>query len=191
MYAAVAAAPGPNTFAVGAQAALRGARATLPLCAGIAVGALLAALGGCAGASALGADERAQGAARALAAGALLALALRLAAPPPNAVARGPRRAPLPPGAGAFGLGLFAAVTNPVTWVYFSTACLGPAGRGWGLVVAGAGAVALLNAVLLAALLGRPGPRAWAERHQARLRLGAGALLGGYAGWAVAPLLIG
>jgi threonine/homoserine/homoserine lactone efflux protein len=43
-YAAVLATPGPNVVAIGGLAALRGFRATLPLCAGIGTGALILAV---------------------------------------------------------------------------------------------------------------------------------------------------
>ncbi len=186
VYAALAATPGPNAFAVGAQAALCGLRATLPLCLGIGLGVALAAGGACAGAARLQ-GAGAEHAARTLAAAALILMAMRLAEAP-RAVAAGRARAA---SFGVCGLGLATALTNPVTWAYFATACTGPAGRAAELLVAGAFVVALLVAVLLALVLGRPGPRAWAERHQPAIRLGAAALLGGYAGWAAVPMLFG
>jgi len=185
VYAAIAVSPGPNTFAVATEAALRGLRATLPLCAGIGLGVAVTAAGACSTAGVIQGHPSLGAALRCISAVSLIVLAIRLTSAHPGRT----RIIPVP--AGAFGLGLLTSITNPVSWAYFVTACSGPAGAAPAVVAVGAAAVAVCNAVALGGVLSCDAPRRWAERHERRLRVGAGGLLGAYAGWSLAPILLG
>jgi threonine/homoserine/homoserine lactone efflux protein len=127
-YAAVLAVPGPNMLAIGTISALRGLRAVLPFCLGVAVGAGLLALSlhltlrTVAGVPGTGWACRAAGAAL------LLFVALRmLRAPSPGAAGRQVAQAALgPDDIAAFCAGACTAVANPVTGAYFAAQLLGP-----------------------------------------------------------------
>jgi threonine/homoserine/homoserine lactone efflux protein len=125
-YLAVIAAPGPNTLAIGALAALRGFRGVLPFCCGIAAGAgVLAALLVLAFAS-FGDTPALERAGRAVGGVLLLLVAARvvMAPVPPATAAARPRAAG--DDAMAFAAGFCTAATNPVTAAYFLAQFLGP-----------------------------------------------------------------
>jgi threonine/homoserine/homoserine lactone efflux protein len=134
-YVIVLATPGPNLLAIGSIASLRGLRAAVPVCVGIAFGAgalgtaLLITIEAAAGVVPHG------GAVGRLAAVLLLLGAAALVArpPPPAAPGGGDTAAPGRFGAvagraAAFGAGFCVAATNPLTGAFFAAQFVGPLG---------------------------------------------------------------
>lgn len=158
-YAAILLTPGPNLFAIGGIAALRGLRASLPLCAGIASGASLLSVAIC-GVTEWGrAWPMLQHSARAVAALLLLYVAARLLLrqspnhTDPRSMALSARDK-----MATFLAGVATAATNPITAAFFASQFLGAlpdsAAR-----VAALGLVpclALLSGVTFGFLLSRP-----------------------------------
>jgi threonine/homoserine/homoserine lactone efflux protein len=180
-YAGILVIPGPNMLAIGGIAALRGRRAALPFCIGMAIGAgLLAlmlhqALSLSVALSGIALSGRAVGALLL----ALMALQLLRQRVPVGEVGPGRGEGPV---FVAFGAGLCIAATNPLTGAFFlsqflvmATQLPGPAQTCVLLMVPlEALGVALLAASLLGSSRARRAARAW---HRPIRFLAAGALL--------------
>lgn len=182
-YAGILAIPGPNMLAIGSIAALRGRRAALPFCIGMAIGAGLLAL---VLHQTLSLSTPLRGAelpGRAAGALLLVLMALQLLRQ------RAPVDEPGQKGQGregpvfvAFGAGLCIAATNPLTGAFFLSQFLGMAAQLPGpaqtcillLVPLEALGIALLAASLLGSARARSVARAW---HRPIRWLAAGALL--------------
>ncbi len=191
-YLAVLAAPGPNMLAIGALAALRGFRAVLPFCLGVAIGvmALAAALQLAFGAVSERADIAE--AARAIGGVLLLVVALRIAlCPPPRRNAAAARSGPAGEWLLALLAGLCTAATNPITAGYFAAQMLGPLAAlpmRWATIPL-VGLLALGFGLLVAGLFAHPAARQRALRHHRAACLASGAALAGLAAVILAPLV--
>jgi threonine/homoserine/homoserine lactone efflux protein len=180
-YLALIAAPGPNMFAIGSVASLRGFLSVLPLCAGIAVGAGTLALVLAMAFDLLGPDPGWEWAGRQIGALLLLVIALRVALAPrpadyqgPSATAPSARDCAL-----VFATGFFVAASNPATATFFAAQFLGPVGAGHALpmVLALVPLLALLGNALLAALFARPAARKLMQRRYRLACMGSAGVL--------------
>ena len=127
-YLAVLIMPGPNMLAVSGMAALRGFRAVIPFCLGIAVGAGALAVSLHSAAVALPTNDVWQMTARIAGALLLLVLAGRVVALKlPVDRARARRDTPsLSSHLVGFSAGFCTAITNPITAAYFAAEFVGP-----------------------------------------------------------------
>ena len=167
-YLALIAAPGPNMFAIGSVASLRGFLGVLPLCAGIAAGAATLAMALAVAFELLGQDPGWEWAGRQIGALLLVLVAIRVAVAPRAAVRTGPA-ARAPSGrdhALIFATGFFVAASNPATATFFTAQFLGPVGAGHALplVLGLVPLLALLGNALVAALFARPAIRQLMQR---------------------------
>ncbi|MGK7863213.1 LysE family transporter [Falsiroseomonas sp. E2-1-a4] len=165
-YLALIGAPGPNMFAIGSVASLRGFLGVLPLCAGIAAGAGTLAVALTLAFDLLGHDAAWERVGRQI--GALLLLALRVAFAPKPAIHHGVE-APAPSArdcALVFATGFFVAASNPATAAFFTAQFLGPVGGGNALpmVLAMVPLLALLGNAAIAVLFARPAARRLMQR---------------------------
>jgi threonine/homoserine/homoserine lactone efflux protein len=168
-YLTLIAAPGPNMFAIGSVAALRGFRGVLPLCVGIAAGAGALAVTLAVTFELLGRDRGWVETGGEIGALLLLALAMRIAI----ASSPGARHGPDAPAQSTrdraldFGTGFVVAASNPATAVFFTAQLLGPVGAGKALpvVLALVPLQALLGNAAIAALLAQPAARRLMQRH--------------------------
>lgn len=167
-YLALIAAPGPNMFAIGAVASVRGFRGVLPLCAGIAAGAGTLAVALALAFDLLGQDRGWERAGREIGALLLLLLAIRVAVAPRPVDRHGPGAPPLSARDSAlvFVTGFVVAASNPATAAFFTAQFLGPVGVGMMLptVLALVPLLALLGNAVIAALLARPAARRLMQR---------------------------
>jgi len=125
-YAPILVTPGPNTFAIGGIAALRGLRAVLPLCGGIATGASLLAAGICTATNWGRALPMIEQFARAVAVVLLLYVAARiLFRQPPDQTGGQPLELSSGDKMATFLAGVATAVTNPITAAFFASQFLG------------------------------------------------------------------
>jgi threonine/homoserine/homoserine lactone efflux protein len=162
-YLALIASPGPNMFAVGSVAALRGFLGVLPLCTGIAAGAGTLALTLSLAFDLLERDPGWEQAGRQIGALLLLLLAIRVAIAPKPADYAGPNvRAPsMRDCALVFGTGFFVASSSPATAAFFTAQLLGPVGdrEAQYKVLALVPLLALLGNVAIAMVFARPAAR--------------------------------
>lgn len=184
-YAAILAVPGPNMLAIGGIAALRGRRAALPFCVGMAFGAGLLALALHQTLS-LSAPLRAADLSVRAAGAVLLALMalqlMRRRAPAGEPAHHGRRGRGEGPVLVAFGAGLCIAATNPLTGAFFLSQFLGMVAQLPSpaqtcvllLVPLEALGIALLAASLLGSARARRAAQAW---HRPIRFLAAGMLL--------------
>jgi threonine/homoserine/homoserine lactone efflux protein len=183
-YAGILAIPGPNMLAIGGIAALRGRRAALPFCIGMAIGAGLLAL---VLHQTLSLSTPLRGVELpGRAAGALLLALMALQLLRQRAPVDEPGQAGQGRGEGpvfvAFGAGLCIAATNPLTGAFFLSQFLGMTAQLSSpaqtivllLVPLEALGIALLAASLLGSARARRAARAW---HRPIRLLAAGALL--------------
>jgi threonine/homoserine/homoserine lactone efflux protein len=183
-YAGILAIPGPNMLAIGGIAALRGRRAALPFCIGMAIGAGLLALvlhQTLSLSTPLRGVELPGRAAGALLLALMALQLLRQRAPvdEPGQAGQGRGEGPV---LVAFGAGLCIAATNPLTGAFFLSQFLGMVAQLPGpaqvcvllLVPLEALGIALLAASLLGSARARRTARAW---HRPIRLLAAGALL--------------
>ncbi|MGG5890535.1 hypothetical protein ACLF3G_25795 [Falsiroseomonas sp. HC035] len=184
-YLALIAAPGPNMFAIGSIASLRGFQGALPLCLGIAAGAGALAVALALAFDLLGHDSGWEDAGRKIAALLLLLVAIRVALAPAPAVCDGPGAAApsARDGALAFVTGLFVAACNPATATFFTAQFLGAVGAGQAMpmVLALVPLLALVGNGLLAALFARPAVRQLMRRRYRLACLVSAAVLVGMA----------
>jgi len=125
-YAAILITPGPNVLSIGAIAALRGLRATVPLCLGIALGAFVLAAAICAAVS-LGQDSPIVAQLSRTAASALLlyVAAQLLFRQPPKASGKQSLDLSARDAIATFLAGFATAATNPMTAAFFASQFLG------------------------------------------------------------------
>lgn len=158
-YGAILVTPGPNVLAIGGIATLRGLRATWPLCAGIACGASLLAVGICTAASWGRASSVFDNGGRAIAALLLLYVAARLILrqPPGASEARASTLSTRDTMA-TFLAGAATAATNPITAAFFASQFLGalPDGPSRAAALGAVPALALSFGLAVAFLLSRP-----------------------------------
>jgi threonine/homoserine/homoserine lactone efflux protein len=156
-YGAILLTPGPNVLAIGGLAALRGLRATLPLCAGIACGASVLALVICSAASWGRASSAIDQGARAIAAGLLLYVAARLLLQR-RADSTAPAALTTRDALATFVAGMATAATNPITAAFFASQFLGalPDGAARATALGVVPALALSFGLGLAFMLSRP-----------------------------------
>ncbi len=192
-YAAVLAAPGPNLFAIGTIAAWRGLRAALPLCAGIAVGATMLAVGICT-AVGLGNSPLIEKFGRLAAVALLLYVGARilLRQPPPSEPGKGAALGPSAKDAIAlFVAGVSTAATNPITAAFFASQFLGavsdPAPRIVALALVPL--QSLLFSLTLGLALSQPAARRIVTDWNRPIRFFAAAILTATATIAAIPLL--
>lgn len=192
-YLAVLAAPGPNMLAVGMLAALRGFRAVLPFCLGIATGAGSLALLLHLAFGSLVDTHGVEVAARAVGGAMLLVVALRvMRTPRPCLPAEAPSGTDRHDGGGtAFAAGFLTALTNPVTAAYCMAQFLGPLGatRAAWLAAPMVAGLALAFGLGVARIFGSPAARRLALAHHRAACLGAGAALAGLAALILLPLV--
>jgi threonine/homoserine/homoserine lactone efflux protein len=162
-YLLVLAVPGPNMLAIGGLAALRGFRAVIPLCCGIAIGAGILAFFLYSVTDAVPENGVWQAMTRIVGAVLLLAVGVRIAAlTPPHDVVRNPNEQPkLSSHLTEFGAGFFTAFMNPITAAYFAAQFIGPLAdmNDTGVAVVTLVAVptvALVSGLTMAAILARP-----------------------------------
>jgi len=125
-YAAILITPGPNLFSIGAIAALRGLRATLPLCLGIALGASVLAVGICTAVSLGRHSPMVEQLSRAAAFALLLYVAAQLLfRQPPKAIGKQALELSARDAIATFLAGVSTAVTNPITAAFFASQFLG------------------------------------------------------------------
>lgn len=125
-YAAILMTPGPNTFAIGGIAALRGLRGALPLCAGIASGTSLLAVGICTATNLGQASPMIEQFGRAVAVVLMLYVAARiLFRQPPNQAGGQALELSSRDKMATFLAGVATAVTNPITAAFFASQFLG------------------------------------------------------------------
>ena len=174
-YTAILAVPGPNVFAVGALAALRGARAAFPVAIGAAFGAtVLAAMT----LSALRMLPTWQATLKIVGASLLVLVAWRIMRLKANAhAAERQSRA----WSVEFASGFCTAITNPITAAYFTGAFAASSGldsiEATGLIV---GSVSVVSAAFYLGalrLFSSPAVRSIARTWHAAIRLGAGSFL--------------
>lgn len=183
-YLAVLAAPGPNLLAIGVLSALRGFRSVLPFVGGVAAGAAALALGLLLAFGAIGIDDGAARAARAIGGVLLLIVALRVLRSPAPAARGAPAGAEAVGGALlGFAAGFTTAATNPITAAYFLAQFIGPLAE-----AACAPAAVPLVAVqalgfglLVAHLFARPGARRLVLAWHRPICVAAGGALGALA----------
>ncbi len=194
-YAAVLMTPGPNLFAIGAIAAWRGLRAALPLCAGIAVGATMLAVGICT-AVGLGNSPVIEKFGRLAAVALLLYVGARilLRQPPPSEPGKGAALEPSARDAIAlFVAGVSTAATNPITAAFFASQFLGavsdPAPRIVALALVPC--QSLLFSLTLGLALSQPVARRIVTAWNRPIRFLAAAILAATATIAAVPLVRG
>ena len=158
-YAAILLTPGPNLFAIGGIAAMRGLRASLPLCAGIASGASLLSVTICSATEWGQASPMLEHSARAVAALLLLYVAARLLLrQPPNQPDLRSMALSARDKMATFLAGVATAATNPITAAFFASQFLGTltdsAARAAALGLVPC--LALLSGVTFGFLLSRP-----------------------------------
>ena len=127
-YVAVLATPGPNMLAIGGIAALRGFRAAIPFCCGIALGAGILASSLFSAAVVISAHDVWQTMARVVGALLLLSIAGRVSTlkPPRNPTRGRTSSAKLPFHLIEFSAGFCTAAANPITIAYFAAEFVGP-----------------------------------------------------------------
>jgi threonine/homoserine/homoserine lactone efflux protein len=185
-YAAILAIPGPNVLAVGALAALRGARAALPMAIGAALGAMvLAAIAG----AAIHAIAASQDSVKIVGAGLLLLVAWRIVRLKPDA-----RLSPHKPRTSSveFASGFCTALTNPITAAYFAGAFAGSSAdsiHATGAVVASVPVISAAFYIGALMLFSSPAIRRIAIARHATIRLGTALLLTLLAGWITRGLI--
>ena len=193
-YLAVLAAPGPNMLAVGALAALRGFRAVLPFCLGVAIGAMVLAAALQLAFGALAERAHVAEAARAIGGILLLLVALRIAlCPRPARSTAAARTGPAGEWLLAVLAGLCTAATNPITAGYFAAQVLGPLAAlpiRWATIPL-VGLLALGFGLLVAGIFAQPAARHLALRHHRAACLASGAALAGLAALILVPLVAG
>ena len=174
-YTAILAVPGPNVFAVGALAALRGARAAFPVAIGAAFGATaLAAMA----LSALCVLPSWQATLKIVGASLLVLVAWRIIRLKANSyVTERESRA----WSVEFACGFCTAITNPITAVYFTGAFAASSAvdsiEAMGVIV---GSVSIVSATFYLGalrLFSSPAVRSIARTWHAMIRLGAGLFL--------------
>jgi threonine/homoserine/homoserine lactone efflux protein len=189
-YVAILLTPGPNVLAIGGLAALRGLRATLPLCAGIACGASVLALLICFAASWGRTSPAIDHGARAVAAGLLLYVAARLllqrradltahvALPARDALA-------------TFMAGLATAATNPITAAFFASQFLDalPDGAARAAALGVVPALALSFGLGVAFMLSRPAAQRLAMLWHTPIRVASATVIAAGAAIIGLPLL--
>jgi threonine/homoserine/homoserine lactone efflux protein len=160
-YFAILATPGPNMLTIGTMAALRGFRAALPFCLGVALGAGLVAGATSLLLEAFAGSHRLEMVGRVVAGTLLMALAFRIIC------ARAPRLSNqslfsepqmLNNWAVGLGTGFFIALTNPVTAAYCFAQFIGPLAQSnvapWAILLVAT--QALLFGLLTATLFAHP-----------------------------------
>jgi threonine/homoserine/homoserine lactone efflux protein len=179
-YAAILAVPGPNILAVGALAALRGARAAFPMAIGAALGAtVLAAIVGVA----IQVMPASQDSVKIVGAGLLLLVAWRIVWLKPDAPLdpREPRASLL-----EFASGFCTALTNPITAAYFAGAFAGSSVdsiHATGAVVASVPVISAAFYIGTLMLFASPVIRRIAIARHTTIRLGTALLLTLLAAW--------
>src|SRR4030095_11320667 len=192
-YAAVLLAPGPNLFAIGAIAALKGLRAAIPLCAGIAVGASMLAVGICTAVS-FGSSPAIEQFGRVVSVALLLFVAVRiLLRQPPRIDVRKDAAAEVSArdAVALFLAGVSTAATNPITAAFFASHFLGalPDKLARAMVLGLVPCLSLLVGLTLCFVLSRPLVRRTAVAWHRPVRFAAAAVLAGMAMTVVLPLL--
>jgi threonine/homoserine/homoserine lactone efflux protein len=180
-YAAILVVPGPNVIAVGALAALRGARAALPMAIGAALGAMvLAAITS----SAIRVMVAPKESLKIVGAGLLVLVAWRIVRLKPGSPLgqREPRAPPV-----EFASGFCTALTNPITAVYFAGALAGSSPADsihvTGAIVASVPVISAAFYIGTLTLLSSPVIRRIALQWHAKIRLGGGLVLTFLAAW--------
>jgi threonine/homoserine/homoserine lactone efflux protein len=194
-YAGVLMAPGPNLFAIGAIAAWRGLRAALPLCAGIAVGATMLAVGICT-AVGLGNSPAIEKFGRLAAVALLLYVGARILMRQPPTSEPGKGAAPEPSTKDAIALfvaGVSTAATNPITAAFFASQFLGAVSEPAPRIVALAlvPCQSLLFSLTLGLALSQPVARRMVTAWNRPIRFLAAAILAATATIAAVPLVRG
>lgn len=192
-YAAILIAPGPNLLSIGAIAALRGLRATLPLCMGIALGASMLAVGICAAISLGRHSPMVEHVSRTAAFALLLYVAAQILFHRPKEASKQPLELSARDAIATFLAGVSTAVTNPITAAFFASQFLGALpDRATRMVALGlVPCLAMAFAVTLGFALSRPCAQRAATVWHRPIRLLAAAVLATTAIIVAVPLLRG
>jgi threonine/homoserine/homoserine lactone efflux protein len=185
-YAAILVVPGPNVLAVGALAALRGARAAFPMAIGAALGAMvLAAIAG----AVIQVISAQQESVKIVGAGLLVLVAWRIVRLGPDAhlSQREPRASSV-----EFASGFCTALTNPITAAYFAGTFAGSSVdsiHATGAVVASVPIISAAFYIGTLMLFSSPAIRRIAIAWHATIRLGTALLLTLLAAWITRGLI--